>query len=214
MLIMLIGLMFWLLALVIAITVHEYAHALAADKLGDPTPRMMDRMSLNPLKHYDRVGTTLMLVTSIMRAFGAPVIPFGWAKPVQFDPYNLKNPRRDAAIISLAGPAANFVVAILVSLLIRLFNLEFSIISLVAMPVIMLNVVLGLFNLVPIHPLDGGKILVGILPRDMAYETDKVLRQYGMLILLFLILPVRGTSPIFSLIGPVMDFALGLLLPN
>jgi Zn-dependent protease len=211
----LVGLVFWLLALVIAITVHEFSHAYVADKMGDPTPRMMGRLSLNPMAHYDRVGTTMLLVTVIMRAFGAPVIPFGWAKPVQFDPYNLKNPRRDAALISLAGPASNVIVAILFSIVLRLMPVSVlgNIFQLVLVPIILLNVVLALFNLVPIHPLDGGKILIGFLPKELAYEAEKVLRQYGLLILIFLIIPINGTSPIFSLIGPVIDFAINLLIP-
>lgn len=211
----LVGLVFWLLALVIAITVHEFSHAFVADKMGDPTPRMMGRLSLNPLNHYDRVGTTMLLVTVVMRAFGAPIIPFGWARPVQFDPYNLKKPRRDAALISLAGPVSNVLTAILFSIILRLMpaTLAGNLAQLVMVPIVMLNVVLALFNLVPVHPLDGGKILVGFLPKDMAYEAEKVLRQYGLLILIFLILPVNGTSPIFSLIGPAIDLALKLLIP-
>src|SRR3990172_2230938 len=110
-----ITVLFWILAFVVAITVHEAAHALVADRLGDPTPRLQGRLSLNPLVHYDPVGTTLLLVLVIMRALGAPVIPFGWAKPVGFDPYNLRHPRRDTALISFAGPAANLALAALLS---------------------------------------------------------------------------------------------------
>ncbi|MGB6882201.1 MAG: site-2 protease family protein, partial [Microgenomates group bacterium] len=101
----------WILAFVVAITIHETAHAWMADRLGDPTPRLMGRLSLNPLVHYDPIGTTLLLVLVLMRAIGIPVIPFGWAKPVRFDPYNLKNPRRDTALISLAGPSSNLLLA-------------------------------------------------------------------------------------------------------
>jgi Zn-dependent protease len=93
-------LIIWILAFIVAITIHETSHAWMADRLGDPTARLMGRLSLNPLVHYDPIGTTLLLVLVIMRAIGIPVIPFGWAKPVQFDPYNLKNPRRDAALKS------------------------------------------------------------------------------------------------------------------
>src|SRR4051812_27134518 len=89
------------IALLIAITVHEFSHALSADKLGDPTPRLQGRISLNPLVHLDPIGTLLILF-----------VGFGWGKPVVFDPFNLKNPRKDAAIISLAGPASNFILAI------------------------------------------------------------------------------------------------------
>jgi Zn-dependent protease len=202
----------WIIAFIVAITIHEASHAWMADRLGDPTARLMGRLSLNPIVHYDPVGTTLLLVLVIMRSFGIPVIPFGWAKPVQFDPYNLKNPRRDSAMISLAGPVSNIGLAIVLSLLIRLtgssllFNLAF--------PLVTLNVVLAVFNLIPIHPLDGGKIFLGFLPEKDAYEADLFLRRYGMLILFFLIFPtIRGTSPLFLVISPLIDFILGILLP-
>lgn len=203
----------WILAFIVAITFHEAAHAWMADRLGDPTARLMGRLSLNPLVHYDPVGTTLLLVLVFMRALGLPVIPFGWAKPVRFDPYNLQNPRRDSALISLAGPVTNLLLAIGVSIILRLL----PIVDLTAFlyPLVVLNVVLAIFNLVPIHPLDGGKIFIGLLPEKDAYEADLFLKRYGMLILFFLIFPtIGGTSPLFSVLSPVIDFILGLLLPG
>src|SRR3970040_2684258 len=110
----------WILAFIIAITIHETSHAWMANRLGDPTARLMGRLSLNPIVHYDPIGTTLLLVLVFMRAIGIPVIPFGWAKPVRFDPFNLKNPRRDSAMISLAGPVSNLLLAALLSLILRL----------------------------------------------------------------------------------------------
>jgi len=210
-----ISLLFWLIAITIAITVHEFSHAWIADKLGDPTARVNDRISLNPMKHYDQTGTTLLLITSIMRAFGAPVIPFGWAKPVPFDPYNLKNPRRDAALISIAGPVSNLIVAGLFSLVFRIpgWSTTLSILQVFAVPIITLNVALAMFNLVPVHPLDGGKILVGILPRELAAEAEFILRRYGTIILLFLIIPFNGVSPISALISPAINFFLNILIP-
>lgn len=203
----------WIIAFVVAITVHEASHAWMADKLGDPIARLMGRLSLNPLVHYDPVGTTLLLVLVVMRAIGIPVIPFGWAKPVQFDPYNLRNPRRDSAIISLAGPASNIILAILVSLFLRIKGSIFLLN--IFYPLIALNVVLAVFNLIPIHPLDGGKIFIGLLPEKDAYEADLFLKRYGMLILFFLIFPtIRGTSPLFLVISPVINFILGILLPG
>src|SRR3989344_8840740 len=157
----------WILAFAVAITIHEAAHAWMADRLGAPTPRLQGRLSLNPLVHYDPVGTTLLLGLVFLRALGFPVIPFGWAKPVQFDPYNLKNPRRDSAIISLAGPVSNLLLAALLSLIARFLGGATFL-----LPVITLNVVLAIFNLVPLHPLDGGKIFIGLLPEREAAEAD------------------------------------------
>lgn len=195
----------WAFALVVAITIHEFAHAYVADHLGDPTPRSQGRLTLNPLAHLDPIGTLMMLLTR-----------FGWGKPVQFDPFNLQNPRRDAALISLAGPASNLLLATLLSLSVRFlstFNFSLLIFNLFAVPVIVLNVTLAIFNLIPIHPLDGGKIVVGFLPRDLAQEWDDIMHRYGTLILLFLILPLFGSSPITQLISPVIDTILKLLLP-
>jgi Zn-dependent protease len=204
----------WILAFVVAITVHEAAHAYMADKLGDPTPRLMGRLSLNPIVHYDPIGTTLLLVLIFMRTvLHIPVIPFGWAKPVMFDPFNLKNPRKDAALISLAGPASNFIIAIIASIVFRVTLSSFPLFSFFVAPIIILNVVLGLFNLIPIHPLDGGKIFVGLLPADQAKEADLFLRRYGTLILIFLIFPTfGGQSPLFTVLNPLINIILSVLL--
>lgn len=213
-----ISIIIWILAFAVAITIHETAHAWMADRLGDPTPRMMGRLSLNPLVHYDPVGTTLLLVLVTMRAMGIPVIPFGWAKPVRFDPYNLKNPRRDAALISFAGPFSNLSLALVLSVIVRLVSIPFSPFSLLSgilIPFIILNVVLAIFNLIPVHPLDGGKILVGLLPAKDAYEADRFLNKYGLIILFLLIFPVFGSvSPISFILSPVLSFVLNLLLPG
>jgi len=215
---MLISILFWIIAFISAITVHEAAHAFMADKLGDPTPKLMGRLSLNPLVHYDPIGTTLLFALVIMRALGAPVIPFGWAKPVQFDPYNLKNPRRDAALISLAGPLSNIIFAVAISVVLRLVIAPFSpvaVVSAILYPMIVLNIVLAIFNLIPIHPLDGGKILVGILPQSDAMELDNFLRRYGMILLVFLIFPtIGGKSAISMFLSPILSFFLNILLPG
>lgn len=188
----------WVVALIISITVHEFSHALAADKLGDPTPRVQGRLTLNPLVHLDPLGTLMLIIAR-----------FGWGKPVQFDPFNLANPRRDAALISLAGPASNLLLAAL-SALIGGFALRNHLYPEISFELftnlIGLNLVLAVFNLLPIHPLDGGKILVGILPRDTAYEVDKILNQYGMFILIFMILPLyAGSSLVSQIMSPILD---------
>lgn len=208
----------WLLAFAVAITIHEAAHAWMADRLGDPTPRIMGRLSLNPLVHYDPIGTTLLLVLVILRSIGIPVIPFGWAKPVRFDPYNLVNPRRDAALISLAGPAANLLLASLLALFLRFLATPFSPLayfSAIFYPFIILNTVLAIFNLLPIHPLDGGKVLVGLLPKSTAREVDMFMNRYGILILFLLIFPTVGGASLVSLIiFPLINVVLSFLIPG
>ncbi|MEK7111776.1 MAG: site-2 protease family protein [Patescibacteria group bacterium] len=208
----------WLLAFAVAITIHEAAHAWMADRLGDPTPRVMGRLSLNPIVHYDPIGTTLLLVLVILRSIGLPVIPFGWAKPVRFDPYNLENPRRDAALISLAGPASNLLLASFLALILKLFATPFSpfsYFSAVFYPFIILNVILAIFNLIPIHPLDGGKVFVGLLPKELARDVDAFLNRFGILILFLLIFPsVGGASLVSIIIFPLINFVLNLLIPG
>lgn len=171
-----------------------------ADRLGDPTPRSQGRLTLNPLAHLDPIGTIMLLV-----------FRFGWGKPVQFDPYNLKNPRKDAALISLAGPVSNLVLALTASLLLRLLPASFTPMF---FPFIFLNVGLAVFNLVPIHPLDGSKIIIGLLPVELAYEWQSIMQRYGTIILLLMILPFSGTSPIIALIAPIVQLIVNLMLPH
>jgi Zn-dependent protease len=200
-----------LIALAVTITIHESAHAWMADKLGDPTARLSGRLSLNPLKHYDPIGTTLLLVLAVMSFLGLPVIPFGWAKPVPFDPYNLKDPRKGAALISVAGPSANIIFAIFLALIVRIFPMTTGILALV----IILNLSLAIFNLIPIHPLDGGKILAGFLPEKEAREFDYFMNRVGIILLIFLIFPIFGsTSLITSIFYPIINFLLNLLIPG
>ena len=205
-----IGFLFYIAALVLAITVHEFAHALLADRLGDPTPRLQGRLTLNPLAHLDPIGTIMMLVAK-----------FGWGKPVVFDAFNLRNPRRDAAIISIAGPVSNLLLATLASGILHALivgHLASGILGLILysflQQLILMNVILAIFNLVPIHPLDGFKIVEGILPPEYARQW-KELEPYGMIFLIFMIFPFfGGVAPIHQLINPTISFLLRLLLPS
>jgi len=196
----------YLFSLFIAITIHEFSHALAADFLGDPTPRLQKRLTLNPKAHLDPFGLLFLFF------FG-----FGWGRPVEFDPFNLKNPRRDAAIISLAGPISNLILALILSLLLKLFiffkiKTLYTIGSLFFVPMIYINVVLAVFNFLPVHPLDGFKIVGGILPEKQAKEWYE-LERYGLIFLLMMFFPLGKSSMIDLLIRPVVSFLTNLLIP-
>lgn len=202
------------LALVVAITLHEFAHAFVADHLGDPTPRLQGRLTLNPLAHLDPLGTLMLFL-----------VRFGWGKPVQFDPFNLRNPRRDAALISLAGPVSNIIVATFSSIVLRFLpvspiahlplGVSFFLVFLTnfLQALIVLNVVLAIFNLIPIHPLDGFKIVGGFLSHKQAQEWYS-LERYGMIFLIFLLFPLFGPAPISLILTPLVNFVLSLFLPS
>jgi Zn-dependent protease len=186
--------------ILLAIGFHEAAHAYMADYLGDPTPRSLGRTTLNPLAHLDPLGTLVILVTGI----------FGWGKPAPYDPYNLKNPKRDTALIALAGPASNLVMAIMFSLLVRFVSLPVVVGSILFM-FIRLNITLALFNLIPVPPLDGSKI-AGILMSNEG--AARYAHQNNLFLLILLILPIFGGSSIAMLIvSPISNFILHLLLP-
>ncbi len=190
----------WAGALLVTLTIHEFAHAFVAERLGDPTPRLQGRVTLNPLAHLDPLGTVAMLF-----------IGLGWGKPVMFDPYNLKDPKRDAALIALAGPASNLILASILAVIVRTVGVD-SLFTSIAILVIQTNVGLAIFNLIPVHPLDGGKILIGLAPKEVAREWDQVLHQYGTMILLFLIIPFNGQSAVSSLISPIVSAILRFLI--
>jgi len=191
-------------AFLIAITVHEVSHGYTADRLGDPTARVMGRLTFNPFKHLDLVGTLMILFA-----------PFGWAKPIPFDPFNLKNPRRDAALISLAGPAANLITASVVSIILHVISFAsgVSFITYLLSIIVVLNVNLAIFNLVPIFPLDGFHIVEGLLPEDAARQWHQ-LESLGFIMILVLVFPLFGSSPVLSLIQPVITIILNILLPT
>lgn len=195
------------LVLIISITIHEFSHALIADILGDPTPRSQGRLSLNPIKHADLFGTIIFPLLGVFT--GIPTI--GWAKPVQIDPYNLKNPKKDETLISLAGPASNFLLAIIIALLSRLFTLPDPIVYLL----IVINVSLAVFNLLPVPPLDGSKIFLNLLPEKYSLQWQDAFNQYGLLLLIFLILPLfNGSNLLGIIIYPIVRQILLLIFPS
>lgn len=197
----------YIVSLLIAIAIHEFSHALMADYLGDPTPRLQGRLKIDPRVHIDPTGIIFLLL------FG-----FGWGKPVEFDPYNLKNPRKDAALISIAGPISNLILAILLATILRLFIFfKLKILTTIGMfiflPIIQMNLVLGIFNLIPVHPLDGFKIVGGILSKEKAEEWYS-LQKYGWLFLILLIIPVGNSSMLDGVIKPIITFLFNLLMPE
>lgn len=184
------------LCLIIAITIHEFFHALAADKLGDPTPRSFGRLSLNPLAHADPFGTFLL---PLMSAFtGIPTI--GWAKPVPIDPYNFRHPKRDETIVSLAGPLSNLFLAVVCSFLLRLFS-PLTLIGNIFFYLILINTSLFVFNLLPIPPLDGSKVFLNLLPPQSYAKWSEAFDHYGIvLLLIFVFLPISGGRSLINLI--------------
>jgi len=194
------------IVLLVAFTIHELAHAVTADRMGDNTPRSMGRITLNPIAHLDPFGTIMLLLSG-----------FGWAKPVMVNPYNMKgNPRASMAIVAAAGPISNVVMAVIFAMPLRFAHLlpidlllsgYWDNLSFLFLQFVWINLILALFNLIPIPPLDGYKILQGGLPPEMGYQL-RFLEQYGFLILLLVIfiLPRTGIDVLGMLVArPAMS---------
>ncbi len=192
---------FYFLVIVPSAIIHEYAHGLAADMLGDPTARYAGRLTVNPIPHIDLWGTILMPITLSILTGGKFL--FAYAKPVPYNPYNLKNQKWGPAMVAIAGPAANFLLAIAFAVVVRVLppsNFT-SILSII----VYANVMLMIFNLVPIPPLDGSKVLYALLP-DSARGVRIFLDKYGFAILLFFIFFL------FETISPLIDGLFRLLV--
>ena len=194
--------LFYILFFIPSLVIHEFSHAFAAYKLGDPTAKNSGRLSLNPLVHLDLLGTISILL-----------IGFGWAKPVPINPYNFDKPRRDSAITSFAGPLSNITIAIIGIIIINILSISsssflFAIISIF----IQINIILAVFNLIPLGPLDGFKIVSGILPPRLAMQWEEALNQTYLLLLVFLILPINGQTIVSHLIEAVNSLVWMLVL--
>ena len=194
----------------LAVTLHEVAHGFIADKLGDPTARLLGRLTLNPLRHLDPIGTLALLI------FG-----FGWARPVPVNFLNLQRPRRDMILVSLAGPGTNFALALVSALLLRCLawvagsgmadgttlGAALEPLRLMAGFSLYINIILGVFNLLPIPPLDGGRVMTGLLPKRQAELLARI-EPFGFVIIIFL---VFFTSLWRVVLGPVVYHLVALL---
>ncbi len=197
---------------IFAITLHEAAHGYVARMFGDSTAWMLGRVTLNPIKHIDPIGTIavpgfLLLISKVM---GGPFFLFGWAKPVPVNFNNLRNPKRDMIWVAGAGPAANLVMAIGWALIVKLLHMlgvEEQFFYLVGFAGIEMNIMLMALNLVPIPPLDGGRILVGLLPQPLS-RTVASLEQFGLLIVVLLL----STGMLSTLMRPFVAFGQSIVL--
>ena len=203
-----------LLVILLALSVHESAHAWMAERFGDPTGRMQGRITLNPIAHIDPVGTVIFPI--ILAMIGAPV--FGWAKPVMVNPYNLRNPKKDNMYIAAAGPVSNILMAagaIVIFLILKKAGIIGSIyvtskgaeaITILLLNLILINIFLAIFNLLPVPPLDGSRILEGVLEGE-ALHTFKKIEPYGFLILMAVIY-----LGVFEIVArPVINFVMRIL---
>lgn len=191
-----------------SLVLHEVSHGHAAKMLGDNTAEQYGRLSLNPLKHIDMVGTIIVPFLMIMLAkiTNSQPIVFGWAKPVPINPYNLKNPKRDMALVALAGPLSNILLASVMAIIIRLngfFGFSSNVISWLIM-IVYLNTLWMVFNLVPIPPLDGSKILFYFVKNA---NLEATLNRFGFMILMMII--IYGFGPIQMLTGVITKFLIG-----
>ena len=200
--------------LLVGFPVHEFAHALAAYRLGDGTAKLFGRLTLNPVVHFDPIGGLLLAFSFIFAGFG-----FGWAKPTPVNPANLQGGVRGEAIVAAAGPISNLILAIIVALPLRYLlanpTLAASVPSIVLQTMglfVYINLVLMIFNLLPIPPLDGSKVLFSYLSPRVAYRWRPILEQYGFILILLLFFFPPGASIGSRILFPILDGLFSLLV--
>lgn len=188
-------------AIVISISIHEAAHAFSAIWLGDNTPKLQKRNTINPLKHLDPWGTLLIVLVGI-----------GWGRPVEFNPYNLKKPRKDTMLIAFAGPLSNILLALSVAFVIGMltrFGIDLisnPVVSIALSYIVYINIVLAIFNMFPIEPLDGFKVVNGLLPKNLVPQWQET-RKYGFIVLIVFLI----TGAFGRILTPVVDFIMSFI---
>lgn len=196
---------FSLLVLLFSVVIHEVSHGYAALSLGDRTAEYAGRLTLNPLKHIDMVGTIILPIISLLLPGN---FLFGWAKPVPYNPYNLRNQRWGETMVALAGPASNIFLALVFGLLIRFYavpnGLAMSAAGIMSQIIVAVNITLSVFNLVPIPPLDGSKILTGILPRSFMRIRESIERFGFFGVIIFLLF-------VWQFFAPLIPWLFGLI---
>ncbi len=202
--------------LLVSFPVHEFSHALAAYRLGDGTAKLFGRLTLNPIVHFDPVGGLMLIISGLIGGIG-----FGWAKPTPVNPMNLRGGRESEAIVAFAGPASNLILAVAAALPLR-YIIHSPLLDSVPPVVIgilnffvLINLALAIFNLIPIPPLDGSKVLFAFLPARTVWQWRPMLEQYGFFLLILLIIPIGPGGAILSQIfdtflRPLQSLLLGI----
>ena len=204
--------------LLVGLPVHEFSHALAAFRLGDGTAKLFGRLTLNPIAHFDPIGGSLLALTFIgSAATGAP-FGFGWAKPTPVNPLNLEGGRRGEAIVAAAGPLSNLILATAGAIPLRYMLAnphlidQFLIVAQVLDLFVQINLLLMIFNFIPIPPLDGSKVMFAFMDRRTEYQVRPILEQYGFIFLIVILFFPPGDSIGLRIISPIMDTLYGFLV--